>query len=221
MNFHSSKNLAGVGAILMFASIALAPVGTIFVSGFVALVGLALLLIGARNLAQYYREPGIFNNMLYGSIIGIVGSVASAVIAAFAVLALLPNFLTKVYPGWNGDVTTLPNFTPDTTNLSFSDVAPFLEVFLTVILIIFIFILVATLFYRRSLSSLHQKSGIGLFGSTSTVLLVGAVLTIILIGVVIVWIAVLLTAIAFFQMKPPPEVTQPQYTIPATPPTQP
>ena len=220
MTFESSKNLAGVGAILMFASIALAPIGTLFVTGFVALVGLVLLLIGVRNLAQYYKEPGIFNNMLYGSIIGTVGTVASAVVAVIAFLALLPNFLNKVYPGWNGDLTTLPNVTPDTTNLTLSDIAPFLETLIAIVFIIFIFILVATLFYRRSLSSLHQKSGIGLFGSTSTVLLVGAVLTIIVIGVVIVWIAILLTAIAFFQMRPPPESAPQQNTIPLAPPSQ-
>ncbi len=205
----------------MFASVVLAPVGTIFVTGFVALLGLIILLVGVRGIAQYYSEPGIFNNVLYGSIVGVVGIVAAVLLAAFATLELLPNFLSKVYPGWNGDLTTLPNMTPNTANLSLSDIAPFLEVFLAIIVITFVFALVLTLFYRKSLSSLHQKSGIGLFGSTGTVLLVGAVLTIILIGYILVWIAALLLAIAFFQMKPPPPTPpQQQYAVPGAPPVQ-
>jgi uncharacterized membrane protein len=54
-----------------------------------------------------------------------------------------------------------------------------------------------------------MKTSISLFGTTGTVLLVGAVLTIIGVGIILIWVAMLLLAIAFFQIKPPPPmVTQ-------------
>ena len=70
MNFYTSKNLSGVGAILVFVSFLALPFSTAF-GGFVALIGLILMLIGVKGLADYYREAGIFNNVLYGTIAGI------------------------------------------------------------------------------------------------------------------------------------------------------
>jgi ribosomal protein L40E len=93
--------------------------------------------------------------------------------------------------------------TPDTTNLTYSDIMPFLTAALAVFIILFVSTIVVALFYRRSLSSFRDKSGIGLFGTAGTVLLLGAVLTIILIGYVIVWFDLLLLAIAFLQLRPP------------------
>ena len=102
MNFETSKSLGGVGAILLFIS-PLTGILTGFSTGIIGLIGLILLLIGAYGLAQYYRESGIFNNMLYGTIVGIIGGVVAVIAAVYAAIALLPDFLYKVYPGWNGD----------------------------------------------------------------------------------------------------------------------
>ncbi len=108
--------------------------------------------------------------------------------------------------------------TPTTANLTFSDIVPFLTAGIAVLAILFVFTIVVALLYRRSLSSLRNNSGIGLFGTTGTVLLIGAVLTIILIGYIIIWIDFLLLAIAFFQLRP--QSVQPAPTTQATvPPT--
>jgi uncharacterized membrane protein len=98
------------------------------------------------------------------------------------------------------NISSLP--TPDTSNLTFSDIAPFIAIFLAVFVILFVFTLVVALFFRKSLPKLQEKSGVGFFGSISTVLLIGAALTIIGIGYLIVWVILLLLAIAFFQMRP-------------------
>ncbi len=177
MNFDTSKNLAGTGAILLFIS----PITLLFIGFLFPITGLAgviLLLVGAYGLAQYYREAGIFNNLLYGTIIGIVGGIASVFVAALAVIAFLPDFLYKIYPGWDGDWATLQNITPDTNNLTFTDIEPFLGILFGIVVVVFIIAVVVAFFYRKSLNELSEKTSIGLFGATGTVLIVGAVLII-------------------------------------------
>ena len=74
MAFESNKTLVGVGALLMVIS----PF-----SGFVAgtfgsvlgLIGLILVLIAMKGLADHYNVGGIFNNTLYGVILTIIGGV--------------------------------------------------------------------------------------------------------------------------------------------------
>ena len=212
MNFETSKNLGGFGAILMFIS----PLATIAtgLGGILGLAGLILLLIGAHGLAQYYREAGIFNNLLYGTIVGIVGGVAAIFFAVWAFIMLLPDFIYKIYPGWNGDWTNLSNLTPNTSNITLSDIAPILGVIFGVILILFVVTIVVAIFLRKSFNQLSAKTGVGLFGTTGLILLIGAALVIAFgFGLLLVWISTLLLAIAFFQMKRPmapiPEIAGP------------
>ncbi|MDQ1281288.1 MAG: hypothetical protein QG670_2553 [Thermoproteota archaeon] len=203
MQFESRKNLAGIGALLFFVSFLISSSAPPFGSGFIAIIGLILMLIGVKGLADYYRKAGIFNNILYGTIAGIAGVVIAIAVAIGVLINSLSSFLHKIFPNWNGDWATLSGMTPTTTNLTFSDIAPFFTAAIAILVILFVFTIIAALLYRRSLSSIKNKSGIGLFGTTGTVFLIGAVLTIILIGYVILWIGFLLLAIAFFQLKLP------------------
>ena len=91
MNFETSKNLGGVGAILMFIGFIMP-----FVQAFgllLSLVGLILVLVGLKGFADYYNEAGIFNNFLYGSIAGVVGVVVAVATAFVAVLTSLSSFI--------------------------------------------------------------------------------------------------------------------------------
>jgi len=63
------------------------------------------------------------------------------------------------------------------------------------------------------LTSLAEKTGVGLFGTTGLILLIGAVLTIILIGFLLLWVALILLTVAFFSIKPEP--TPPPPTAPS------
>jgi uncharacterized membrane protein len=215
VNFETSKNMAGIGAILLFAGI-LPYLNTFFV---LPLIGVILLLIGLKGLSEYYNESGIFNNALYGTIVGVVGIVIVAAVAFFALVGLF-NIL---FPSWNGDWTTLSSMVTqiDVANITFSQVSSFVGLLLLDFVLAFVFAIVFALLYRKSMSQLSTKSGIGLFGSTGTVMLIGGVLTIILIGYVILWIAMLIFAIALFQAKHPmPPQNQQQPNIPPQYPTQ-
>jgi uncharacterized membrane protein len=209
MNFETSRNLAGIGAILLFIGV-LPYANSYFV---LPIVGFILMLLGLKGMSEYYNEAGIFNNFLYGVIVVIVGV---AVVAAIAFSAFL-GLISVIVPNWNGDWATLLTQLGNAevnTNITASEILPYVGLLLLDWVILFVFTLVFSLFFRKSSSQLSTKSGIGLFGSTGTVLLIGGVLSIILVGYLIIWIAVLMFAIAVFQTKEPPP-PQSTYAMPS------
>jgi uncharacterized membrane protein len=109
--------------------------------------------------------------------------------------------------------------TPHTSNITFSDIAPFIVAAVAVIAVLWIFAIIAAFLVRRSLKQVSSKTSVELFSTAGLLLLVGAALTIVIIGLILMWIAALILAIAFFTMKPQPEQLP---TAPATaPPTTP
>ena len=124
MTFDSSKNLGGVGAILMFIGV----FPYINYLGIVELIGAILILVALHGFASIYKQSGIFDNALYGIIAGIVGVVLAVVIAIAIVLPNIKDFILKIYPSWNGDwstISSLSGMTPNTSNISFGDIIPF------------------------------------------------------------------------------------------------
>jgi uncharacterized membrane protein len=211
MTLETSKTLGGVGAILMFVGI----IPYINYFGVIELIGLILVMIALYNLASYYSERGIFDNALYGLIAGIVGGVIAAVVIVYTVLTSLTDFLYKLFPGWNGDWTTLSGLTPNVSNINPADILPFIAGIFAFFVILWIFSIIATFFVRRSLRSLSAKSGVGLFSTAGLLLLIGAVLIIAIgIGLILIWISALLLAIAFFTIRR--QETQPATSAAAT-----
>jgi uncharacterized membrane protein len=215
MTLESSKTLGGVGSILLL--IGVIPFGQPYLD-IVAFIGFILVLIGLHGLASYYKEDGIFDNALYGFIAAIVGVVVAVVTALYIIFdtTILTDFMHKIFPGWNGSWSSLVGLTPTTSNITASDLAPLLGAVFSVLAILWIFLIISAYFNRRSLKSLSAKADVGLFSTAGLLLLIGAVLTIVLIGLILMWIAVLLMAIAFFQIRP----EQPATTM-APPPSKP
>ena len=207
MTFESSKTLGGIGALLMF--IGVLPYINYF--GIIPLIGAILVLVALHGFASIYKESGIFDNALYGIIAGIVGVVLSIAIGIAIVLPNIKDFLMKLYPTWNGDwstITSLSGMAPNTNNIALGDVIPFISAAIVIIVILWVFAIIATFLYRRSLKQLSAKTNVGLFSTTGMLLLIGAVLIIAFgFGLLLLWIATLILAIAFFTMKP--QETQP------------
>ena len=217
MTLESSKILGGIGAILLFIGVI-----TFFVQPFLAilgLIGIILVLVAMHDLASYYKESGVFNNALYGFIAGIVGIVVTGItfVYLFFYTSVLTDFLYKIYPSWNGDLSTLSGLTANTSDISLSDATPILESFFLVLVVFWIFSIIAAFFARRSLKALSAKASVGLFSTAALLLLIGGFLAIAFIGFILMWIALLLIAIAFFQIKPQPE--QPVATMAPSPST--
>src|SRR3989337_902597 len=86
MTIETTKNLGGIGAILVFIGVIpwIWPYGLLL-----ALVGLILAMISFKGLADYYKAAGVFNNALYAVILGIVGAAVFIGIFFIAAVGLL------------------------------------------------------------------------------------------------------------------------------------
>jgi uncharacterized membrane protein len=210
VTLESSKTLGGIGALLMF--IGVLPYINYF--GIIPLIGAILVLISLHGFARIYKESGIFDNALYGIIAGIVGVVLAVAIGIAIILPNIKDFLMKLFPSWNGSWSTiqsLSGMTPNTSNITFGDVIPFITAAIVILVILWVFAILATFFVRRSLKQLSTRTNVGLFSTTGMLLLIGAVLIIAFgLGLLLLWIATLILAIAFFTMKP--KETQPPTT---------
>lgn len=199
MNLETSKNVGGVGALLMLVGVF--PYISFY--GIVELVGFIMVMAALYSFANYFRERGIFNYALYGLLVAIIGAVLAVVFAILIVLPNISSFITKIYPTWNGDWSTLPSLssmTPDTSAIDFADVVPFVSAAIVVLVVAWITAIVSAFLFRRSFVLISIKTTVGLFSTAGLLLLIGAALLILLIvpGVIIMWISILLLAIAFF-----------------------
>jgi len=193
MTIETSKNLGGVGAILVFIGVIpwTWPYGWVL-----ALVGLILALIGFKGLADYYTEAGVFNNALYAVIMGIVGLgvfMGVVVIAAFGMFAEL-GFDAANIAEWSGGITQLdPTIV---TNVMWN----FLAQILLAAVVLWVCLIIGAVLLRKSLGIVSTKSGVGMFGTTGLLILIGAAIP--LIGLLLVWIGLILLAVAFFSIRP-------------------
>jgi len=196
MTFESSKYLSAVGALL----IVVGAVGgfVISFSGILSLVGIILVLIGVKGLANFYKEQGIFNNTLYSMITIVVGCVVSiGVIAASAVAAL-----TDLGINW-ANIEDWANIGTDVANVftdfDLSVIGALLGALLIGLVILWVAFIISMYFLRKSMTQLSEKSGVGLFGTAGLLVLIGAVIP--GIGLLLIWIGFILATAAFFQMK--------------------
>lgn len=166
MSLETGKNMGGIGAILLV-------VGS-FVP-FLSIVGIILVLIGMKNLADYYNENSIYQNALYGFIFGIIGIIAAAFI-------IIPLFFGGALFGGAGIIAAIGGI-------------------IIALLLAFIFYILEAVYYKRAFDTLAQKSGENMFRTAGLLLLIGAVLTIILVGLVLIFIAWILVAVAFFSIR--------------------
>ena len=199
MTFESSKNLSAVGALLVLIGFF-----GVFIpyAGILALVGIILLMIGLKGLANFYDEQGIFSNALYSIITGIVGAVVAVgavVISGMAALASLGIDLANIEDWVTLGVDMGAMFLPDVTD--FSLLWSLVSVMIVGLLILFVTVIISMYFFRKSMNQLSMKSSVGLFGTAGLLMIVGAVLTVVVIGVFLIWIGLLIATIAFFQMK--------------------
>jgi uncharacterized membrane protein len=207
MDLGTSKNLGGVGALLLFIT----PLASVVPYGWIlGLIGLIMLLIGMKGLADYYQTGGIFNNALYAviaAIVGVVAAIGTAVVAFVSIFADLGIDLANLA---NLDPTAVSSeLLAELMNFASSTFITLITALVVILVVLFVFAILAAFFSRRSLSMLSSKAGVGLFGTAGLLILIGAVLTIIVIGLLLIWIGFLIAAIAFFQIKAQPAQAAP------------
>ena len=196
MTFESSKNLSIVGALFIVIG-AVAGFALSF-SGILSLIGIILVLIGVKGLANFYKEDGIFNNALYSVITAIVGCVVGVGVIATSAFAALANL--------GIDWANMENWANIGTDIGavfidfdLSAIAALLGAIFVGLIILWVALIISMYFLRKSMNQLSTKSGIGLFGTAGILMLIGAVIPV--IGLLIIWIGLILVTVAFFQMK--------------------
>ena len=154
---------------------------------FTNIVGIILVLIAMKGMSDYYNDDDIFKNALYGFIFGVVG-----VIALVAVILLLVFGFATISPV----------------------VTPFAGWGLVIIafIVLYVFSLIAAIFYQKSLNILSEKSGETTFNTAGLILIIGAIIPV--IGEILKLIAWILAAVGFFNIK---KSTQPPAPTPAPP----
>ena len=157
---------------------------------FVSLVGIILVLIAMKGLSDHYEEESIFQNALYGLIFGIIGLIAMiSVIAMFFI----------------GYPVGIPYYEPTYTIAE-------LTIFIVAFAVMYIFSLIAAIFYRKALTTLSKKSDEKMFETAGLLLLIGAIIP--LIGEVLRFIAWILSAVGFFSIKVPTQPSTNQTPLP-------
>jgi len=185
MSLESNKTLGGIGALLV-------AIGS-FVP-FLGIVGIILVLVAMKGLAEYYNDHGIFQNALYAFLFGIIGLIAAAVV-----------LISIFFGGFFGGMMLGPEAAVGGGFLSL------LLGIIVALVVVFVFYLLTAIFYRKSFNTLAEKTGEKMFETAGTLMLIGAILTIIIIGLIFVLIAWILVAVAFFSMKTgaPPQAPPP------------
>ncbi|MCY0868719.1 MAG: DUF996 domain-containing protein [Desulfurococcus sp.] len=188
MEFDTSKILAGIGSILLAIS---------FIQPLILLIiGAVLLLIGLKGLSEAYGEKKIYDNSLYAVIIAIVGLVvAIAVLVVFYAGLIGAMFLGgMMHPG---------------AALIGGGLGAIMGIIL-VLVVLWVFSIVAGIYFKKTMDLLKEKSGEKLFGTAGLLILIGVILMILIVGTIILLIAWILAAIAFFTLKPPAKQEAPQ-----------
>jgi uncharacterized membrane protein/ribosomal protein L40E len=152
-----------------------------------------------NSLSQYYSEPGIFKNALYGFLINIIGVAALIVIAFALILTTIVSSATSSTPVFSG--------------------ASFITVLLGVIVAAVVISIVSAVLYMRAFNKLGEKSGVRSFNTAGLLYLIGTVLTIVLVGGLLVWIAWIFALSGFNSLKPkiaePSTISYPTQQLPA------
>lgn len=219
ISFETAKVLGLLGAIFMVVSLFGGSSGNAL-----GVAGLLLLLISFHEFADIYRDQSIFKNVLYGIIIFIVGVIITGAIIGIAAAGALTQIGIQI-SSWS-DPTAWQSI--DWNSLNFDTLAPYFAAIGVALVIMFILMVVAAFFIRKSFKEMALRSGVEMFATAGTLLLVGAILTIIFVGFILLWVAMILLAIAFYRLRaelpapyPSPAPSPPPSTPPSMPPSPP
>ncbi|MEM4297158.1 MAG: DUF996 domain-containing protein [Nitrososphaerota archaeon] len=184
-----AKILGGVGSLLMVLSI-IPNTGPVLY-----IVGLVLVLIAVKQIADILKEQRIFNNVLTSVILGIVGLAVGAAVG-FAGFFSLFRF----------DIMDLGRLGRDGFFGLFTrgQLLGFAITFIIALVVVWIFLIVSSVFLRRGLTEMGSRLGVGYFGTAGLLFLIGSVLVVVLVGFIIIFVASIILTVAFFSLPEHP-----------------
>jgi uncharacterized membrane protein len=190
----NAKTLGEVGSILVLLTVAPSVGWVLGIAGFV------MILVAVNYISDNLNERKIFSNMLTSVILSIAGVlVASLVVLSTVLSAFSQGYFSTSYP-----------FTPSTsvTTAQWITFGAEIGVGLFVGWILFV---VSAIYLRRSYNSIGSKLNLHTFSTAGLLYLIGAATTVVGVGFIILFVAEIVTAVAFFSLpERPPQVVQPQ-----------
>jgi len=174
-----AKVLGGIGSILLILS--LVP----NVGPMLGIVGFILLLIAIKYISDIVGDEKIFKDMLIAVILAIIGVFAGIIIGGAAIFTFISRgLLTGGIAPPTGFLLTL--------------LRTFLIPLIIAFIVIWIFMIISAVFFRRSLDSIASKLNIGMFSTAGLIYLIGAIIPV--VGFIIMIVAAILLAVAFFSI---------------------
>ncbi|GBC68954.1 hypothetical protein HRbin01_00644 [archaeon HR01] len=176
-----ARILGGIGSLLMVLSIVPSAGGVLYI------VGLVLVLVAVKQIADALREQKIFNDVLIAVILGIVGLAVGLAVgfSGFFSFFRLGGPPARVEEFWELFRGRIPLF---------------IITLLIGLLAVWVFLIVSTIFFRRGLNAIGERMGAGYFKTAGLLYLIGAVLVVVVVGFIIIFVASIILTIAFFTM---------------------
>lgn len=184
-NLSNAKTFGGIGAILLLVGGVIPYAGPV-----ISILGLILIFLGVKTIAEVTSDQDIFKNFLLSFIFNIV-----AIVALFGMLLI--GF------GAAGGISWLTSLeTANITNFS-SFWNYFGDIIITAIIgfiVAWIFLIIGAIYLRKSYNSIAKHTNVNYFETTGTIYLIGSITAIILIGFLILFIARIFEIIAYFSL---------------------
>jgi len=203
MDIQTNRILGLLGALFMVLGI-LPSIGWLLM-----LIGIIFVLIAIKGYGDAYKEGSIFHNTIYTIVFEIVGLVVFIGVIIFAAMSFLASL------GIN-NIAELSSWTRIDWQhaVNISNILSVIGAVVLGLVVLFAFTVIASLYFRKAMKTLSEKTGVKLFHTTGTVFFVGALLTIILIGFIVIWVSFILLMVSFYESKPHEQMQQPQQQTP-------
>lgn len=185
----NAKMFGGIGTILMLIGSFIPLVGFIL-----PLIGLILVVLAVHTIGNLTKDDSIFKNYLLSFVLQIVAVVAFVGI-------LIVTIGATVGFDFMGLIQTLQTEAgmSDPTAV-FGDIGAMLGGCCLAFVVLWVLMLISSLFLKKSFKSISDHTNVSLFATTGLVYLIGAGLIIIGIGAFVLFIALILQIIAFFSL---------------------
>ena len=176
--FKDARILGVVGAVLMLIG-GYTPIG--------AIIGLVLIFLAVKYISTEAKDETIFNNYLMYFIFIVFGLVATAMIIFYTFGGI---DIVSIFESAN--ITDFESF--------WNFIQPYLNGIIIGLVVGWILFIVSAFYLRKSYDSIAKHTKVHMFSTAAFVYLIGAVLVIIGIGFILIFIAEILTIIAFWRL---------------------
>ncbi|AEH24859.1 hypothetical protein PYCH_11790 [Pyrococcus yayanosii CH1] len=187
MTLKDAKLYGGIGAILGLIGGLVPRIGFVL-----SLAGLVLIFMAVKKISDETGDKDIFDDFLKAFIIQIGGIVLAAIIAIATVGAFILG------AGIEGMMREARN------------IAAILGGVLIALVILWIALVIATYFRKRSYERIAERTGTDLFRTTGLLYFIGAITMVVLVGLLVIFVAAILEIVSFFSL--PDELERPEET---------